>query len=295
MVHGAAVSFTLSPVAEPKKQFKIQSAFTAKQLGLAEHIHPVGTLLKKYRHLAGFPLQTLDRVHPVLLISSDCTHLIIPIEPVQSGPPGGPAAVRTLLGWTLQGPAQGIKHSLNAPQCLFTSTSSSIDLFSHVEKLWQMDMLPYHSEKLVMRSRQDQEAIHLLQEQTARVNVDGTECYATPLLRVKNMPQLHASPEAVLPQLRSIERRLLKAPKQAAAYQAEIHKLEEAGYTVRVEPDQVETTEEAWYIPHHIIQHNGKNRVVYNCSFQYQGHNLNELLLPGPPLGPSLLAVFLHF
>lgn len=244
MVHGAAVSFTLSPVAEPKKQFKIQSAFT------------------------GLPLQTLDRVHPVLLISSDCTHLITPIEPVQSGPPGGPAAVRTLLGWTLQGPAQDIKHSLNAPQCLFTSTSSSIDLFSHVEKLWQMDVFPYRSEKLVMRSRQDQEAIHLLQEQTVKVNVDGTECYATPLLRIKNMSQLHATPEAVLPQLRSIERRLLKAPKQAAAYQAEIHKLEEAGYTVRVEPDQVETTEEAWYIPHHIIQHNGKNRVVYNCSFQ---------------------------
>lgn len=51
----------------------------------------------------------------------------------------------------------------------------------------------------------------------------------------------------------------------------------------------------SWYIPHHIVHHNGKNRVVFNCSFSYQGQNLNELLLPGPVLGPSLLAVLLRF
>ncbi|KAE8276983.1 hypothetical protein D5F01_LYC25284 [Larimichthys crocea] len=295
VLHGETVSFTISPVDDPKKQFRIQDAFTAKQLGLAEHTHPTATLQKKYRHLAGLPLPTLNRVHPVLLIGSDCIHLITPIEPVRLGPPGGPAAVRTILGWTLQGPAPDMKLSLDASQCLLTSTLSSLDLISQVEKLWQMDVLPYRSEKLATRSRQDHEAIHLLQEQTIRVNVNSIKRYATPLLRVKNMPQLHAPPEAVLPQLRSIERRLLKDSEQATAYQAEINKLVDAGYVVKVEPDQVETTEESWYIPHHIVQHNGKNRVVYNCSFQYQGHNLNELLLPGPPLGPSLLAVLLRF
>ncbi|KAL1255560.1 hypothetical protein QQF64_013621 [Cirrhinus molitorella] len=37
-------------------------------------------------------------------------------------------------------------------------------------------------------------------------------------------------------------------------------------------------------------QHNNKN---YNCSFQFEGHSLNEFLLPGPTLDPSLLAVLL--
>ena len=58
-----------------------------------------------------------------------------------------------------------------------------------------MDVLPYRNEKLVVRSRQDQEAIHLLQEQPVRVKVDGIERYATPLLRVKHMLQLHAQPD----------------------------------------------------------------------------------------------------
>lgn len=293
-LHGATVSFTISPAANPDEVYSIQHAFTAEQLSLAEHSHPVASLQQKYKHLSGLPLPTLNRVRPMLLIGADYTHLITPIEPVRLGPPGGPAAVKTLLGWTLQGPTQAIKSGPNVSHCLFTSAPSSTELASCVEKLWQMDVLPYRSEKLAVRSRQDQEAVKLLQDHTVRVKVGGTERYATPLLRVKNMPLLKATPEAVLPFLRGTEKRLSKSPEQAAAYQREIEKLVEAGYVVKL-PEQAESGPEAWYIPHHMVQHNGKNRVVYNCSFQYQGHNLNQLLLPGPTLGPPLLAVLLRF
>lgn len=57
-----------------------------------------------------------------------------------------------------------------------------------------MDVLPYQSEKVITRSHQDKESIQLLQENTVRVNIDGVQRYATPLLRVKNMPNL-ATPE----------------------------------------------------------------------------------------------------
>lgn len=86
--------------------------------------------------------------------------------------------------------------------------------------------------------------------------------------------------EVVLSQLKSIERRLME---------------EEAGYVVKVEQDEVQRSDEERYIPHHIVQHIGKNQVVYNRFFQYKGHNRNVLLLPGPTLGPSLLAVLLRF
>lgn len=107
-VHGASVSFVVSPAAEPKRRFKIQDAFTAEQLGLAEHTQPVEKLQQRYRHLAGLPFSALNNIHPVLLIGSDFPHLITPIEPVRMGPPGGPAAVKTRLGWTLQGPSEYI-------------------------------------------------------------------------------------------------------------------------------------------------------------------------------------------
>ncbi len=295
ILHGAAVSFTVSPVSNPHKKFFIRGAFTAERLGLAEHTYPVTSLQKKYRHLAGLPLQQMDRVQPVLLIGSDCPHLITPIEPVLLGPPGGPAAVKTRLGWTLQGPTHEIKHGINAHQCLFTSVLPNSDLFAHVERLWQMDVVPYHSENVVTRSKRDQEAIQLLQEKTIRVEVDGIMRYATPLLRVKSMPHLTMPKEAVLPQLRGVERKLLKNSDQASVYQAEITKLKDAGYAVKLEPSEVENSKESWYIPHHMVQHNNKNRVVYNCSFGYEGNNLNQFLLPGPTLSPSLLAVLLRF
>ncbi|XP_037549512.1 nuclear migration protein nudC [Nematolebias whitei] len=65
----------------------------------------------------------------------------------------------------------------------------------------------------------------------------------------KNMPLLKATPEAVLPLLRGIEKRLTKSPEQAATYQREIDKLVESGYVVKPVEHQLETSGEAWYIP----------------------------------------------
>lgn len=85
-----------------------------------------------------------------------------------------------------------------------------------------MDFLPWRNEKTSTRSVQDQQSLKLLEQKTVRVEVDGIQQYATPLLRVQNMPHLCAPKAAVMPHLRSLERRLSKSPDQAAIYQAEI-------------------------------------------------------------------------
>lgn len=167
VIHGSAVSFTISPASKPHIRFKIKGAFTADELALAEHTRSVSTLQRKYRHLRGLPLHSLERVRPLLLIGSDYTELITPIEPVRLGPPGGPAAVNTKLGWTLQGPIKYVKGCRSLSQCLLTYTlSASEELSRHVERLWQLDTLPYCSEKLVTRSKRDKEAINLLEAKT---------------------------------------------------------------------------------------------------------------------------------
>lgn len=101
--------------------------------------------------------------------------------------------------------------------------------------------------------------------------------------------------EAALPSLRSTERRLARDPKRAKVYCQEIQKLEKMGYVAVVSSEAVTSTSESWFIPHHMVQHNNKDRIVFNCSFQYEGKSLNDLLLPGPTLGPSLLGVLLRF
>ncbi|KAK7915538.1 hypothetical protein WMY93_011299 [Mugilogobius chulae] len=271
VMHGASVSFSISPADQPQKTFTIKGAFTAEPLSLAEHSYSVETLQRKYRHLRGLPLPTMNRVRPLLLIGSDYPHLITPVAPVRLGRHGGPAAVRTTLGWTLQGPIKNVKQPPTTQQCFHISTMSpAVEILQNVEKLWQLDILPYRSEKLVVRSRQDQEAMQLLETKTTRVDIQGVQRYATPLLRVKNMPQLKAPKEAVLTNLRSTEKRLKRDPEKAAAYCNEIDKLESAGYVVKVTEEEL-------------------------ISAKSRGDNLNQLLLPGPTLTSSLLGVLLRF
>ncbi|KAJ8009554.1 hypothetical protein DPEC_G00090090 [Dallia pectoralis] len=109
------------------------------------------------------------------------------------------------------------------------------------------------------------------------------------------MPRFQAPREAVIPSLRSTERRLAKDPEKAAAYRIEMEKLAQAGSIKKLGPDTPTQESESWYIPHHMVSHNGKNRIVFNCSYQFNNQNLNDSLLPGPPLGASLLGVLLRF
>ncbi|KAL0992601.1 hypothetical protein UPYG_G00095580 [Umbra pygmaea] len=157
-------------------------------------------------HLKDLPLPSIKEAQPLLLIGSDYTQLITPVEPVHLGPPGGPAAVHTRLGWVLQGPSKFLHHRLTPQQCLFTACAHpEAELFSHVEKLWQLDTLPYRSERFITRSKQDTEAVRQLEEKTIRVEVNEVRRYATPLLWKENLPLLHAPKEAVLT-LRGTER-----------------------------------------------------------------------------------------
>ncbi|XP_035235202.1 uncharacterized protein LOC118206521 [Anguilla anguilla] len=293
---GSRVSFTITSVTQPRKRFRIQGAFTGDHLGLSQYTYPVSQLQKKYRHLTGLPIPPIDGAQPTLLIGSDQASLIVPIEPVHLGPPGGPAAVKTNLGWTLQGPAKYLQQQLPPAQCLFTAISSpSAELFRQVERLWQLDTLPFKSERLVTRSRQDKYAVDLLETDTTRVEVDGVHRYATPLLRVQTMPKLQVPKEVVMKNLRNTEKRLAQDSQRASTYQEEIKKLEVAGYATKIDNHEADTSEESWFLPHHIVRHNGKDRIVFNCSFQIGGQSLNNYLLPGPTLGPSLLGVLLRF
>ncbi|KAK0143235.1 hypothetical protein N1851_018638 [Merluccius polli] len=116
-----------------------------------------------------------------------------------------------------------------------------------------------------------------------------------PLLRRDSSTTLQAPMGAVLPSLRSTERRLAKDQQRVEVYCQEIQKLEKMGYVAEVPPEAVTLTSESWFIPHHMVRHNNKDRIVFNCSFQYGGKSLNDLLLPGPALGPSLLGVLIRF
>ncbi len=180
---GSSVSFEVSSVSKPLNKFAICNAFTDTGLCLVEHNYPMAALQKAYRHLRDLPLPPMDRVKPLLLIGSDMLHLLTPVQPICKGPVGGTIAVHTQLDWSLLGPMSPMQTSQGNHQCLHIMTvPPHDDMIHHVERLWQVDSLPYNN-KMVTRSKQDKEAYNLLQNATIRVTVDCVQPYATPLLR----------------------------------------------------------------------------------------------------------------
>lgn len=96
----------------------------------------------RYKHLQQIPIQSFEHVSPLLLIGADHPHLVTPIAPVNIGPPGGPAAMKTRLGYVLQGPTRVVEQLLAHQQCLFTSVDPlSAQLRQDVERLWQVDTM----------------------------------------------------------------------------------------------------------------------------------------------------------
>ncbi|KAI7805208.1 hypothetical protein IRJ41_001894 [Triplophysa rosa] len=279
-LEGSSISFEVSSVFKPRKRFAIHNAFTATGLCLAEHNYPVAALQKAYRHLKDLPLPPVDRVQPLLLIGSDMPHLLTPVQSICQGPIGGPIAIQTSLGWSLQGPMSPMQPSRGFQQYLHMTVPTNDDLIHHVERLWQVETLPYNT-KMVTRSIEDKEAYTLLQNATVRVTVDGVQRYAMPLLRRNPLSLLNAEKTAVLPSLRRTERRLARDPERTKVYCSEISKLELAGYVAKITAEEEDRSAESWFILHHIVHHNGQS--------------LNDQLLPGPNLGPPLLGVLLRF
>lgn len=76
----------------------------------------------------------------------------------------------------------------------------------------------------------------------------------------------------------------------ADIYTNEIKKLKHAGYVEENNVGPIAESQESWYIPHHLVEHNDKHCVVFNCSFTYQGQSLNDQLLPDP-ITPNLLLI----
>lgn len=109
-----------------------------------------------------------------------------------------------------------------------------------------------------------QYALSLLQRHTTRVEISGVMRYATPLLRQPSAELLKAPKEAVMANLRSTERRLAKDFRRAESYCSEMKKLQEAGYVAEISTQEAEQSPESWYIPHHMVTHNNKDRIVFN-------------------------------
>nr|XP_040038592.1 uncharacterized protein LOC120822745 [Gasterosteus aculeatus aculeatus] len=230
-----------------------------------------------------------------LLIGTNASKLLEPWEIVNSQGEC-PFAVKTLLGWVINGLGKDSKDNWNGigyPSVSVNRLSvESLQLL--LEKQYQSDFNEKIADDNEEMSRQEARFIKIM-DQSVKLK-DGHYSLKLPF----------KAQEVTLPNNRCIaqqrliglRRKMERNEKFHQEYTSFLENVISSDYAEMVPQDELRCGEDnLFYIPHHGVYHprKGKLRVVFDCGAKFKGTSLNEQLLQGPNLTSSLIGVFLRF
>ncbi|XP_064621732.1 uncharacterized protein LOC135484315 [Lineus longissimus] len=242
-------------------------------------------------HLQGLDILTVDTDKVDLLIGQDVPEALVPLE-VKShddDPRRVPYAVRTALGWTLNGPFGENGRTDERHSCHFINNDTSLQ--QQVERFWKLDNLGDGTGL----SMDDRKVVDLW-DRTA-VLQDGH--YTLPIPFKQRPPNLPDNYSMAKKRLESLGRRFQKDATLHERYNTEFKTLLEEGYAELVPDEEISRKDGmVWYLPHHPVlnpKKPEKTRIVFDCAAKHRGTSLNENVLQGPDLTNKLIGVLLRF
>ena len=249
--------------------------------------------LRRWPYLRKIKVPELE-VGVDLLIGTNASKLLEPWEIINSCN-DGPYAVRTLLGWVVNGPLKGSGSDTGKNGCP-TVTVNRIS----IDKVEQLLITQYNQDfnerscDDTLISREDMRFHHIM-EKTIRLE-NNHYCVDLPF----------KDDDVIMPNNRCIAEQRVMSLKRMFQRNKEYHQeyvhflndVIKSGYAEQVPQQQLNGTEgKIWYIPHHGVYHPKKKtlRVVFDCGASFKGTSLNSQLLQGPDLTNSLFGVLLRF
>eukprot|EP00057_Strongylocentrotus_purpuratus_P005270 XP_003730565.1 PREDICTED: uncharacterized protein LOC100888978 [Strongylocentrotus purpuratus] len=205
--------------------------------------------ISKYQHLCGIDLPVTGKNQVTILIGQDVPEALMPLE-IKAGKPGEVYAVKTILGWTLNGPL-GNGSSLQSFQASssFISDDGNMLLEEQVHKFWKLEGTEYLHDDEKSMSINDQKALKTWQEGVCR---DGDH-YQLPIPFRKRPEDLPNNIQVALTRLESLKRRLVKDDCLHAKYSEGMRSLLDEGYAEEVKDQDLGKDEGVWYLPHHPV------------------------------------------
>ena len=243
--------------------------------------------LDQWHHLSDIviPEVNADQVH--LLIGQDCSDLLVPLD-IRKGQLGEPFAIRTFLGWAVNGPVNPFEPAAKASHFVYKETSLQKDL----SKMWEIEGV--HSEDHGM-SPSDMKTLDIWEK--TRTIVDDHYIMSIPFK--EESPCLMNNLTMAEKRLKLLGKRLNKDENLKMKYTNEIQKLLKNGYAEEVpQEDLTRADGKVWYLPHHPVfnpRKPEKCRVVFDCAAKYGGLSLNDHIHQGPDLANKLVGVLLRF
>ena len=275
---------------EDGDQIKMSGVYVVDQIPVKSA--PIS--VSSYGHLKYLRFPPLEGTEVIdLLIGQDHSEALIPLE-IRRGNQGDPFAIRSMLGWCLNGPAHvprmngGIVSNFISAS---VSDSSCCGVQEDVDRLWRIEN---ESIDDVSLSRQDRMVKDLWDEKTTIVNGH----YEIPIPWVDSSENFPNNVNLALTRLKSLTTRLNRE-NLVNRYNEEISKLVDTDYAELVPVSEIDASPgRTWYLPHHHVvseKKPGKVRVVFDCASKYQGQSLNDRVLQGPDMVNKLINVLLRF
>ncbi|KAK7944331.1 hypothetical protein WMY93_000059 [Mugilogobius chulae] len=254
---------------------ELPKAYT--QVSMPVYIENIPTKgdIKKWPHLKHVHLPQIEG-EIELLIGTNVPKALEPLEVVCSVN-GGPFAIRTKLGWTVNGPL-GEECGEGGQPTITVNRVSVVTL----DELWQQQFKNDFPETILDEqlalSREDHQFLESVTKTTKQVN--GHYQISLPLKQSKiDMPNNRKLVEQRLNQLKG---RMQKDQAFYTEYVAFMSELLQKGYAEKVPEEEIVGEKgRVWYIPHHGVFHPTKKkiRVVFECGASFQGASLNAQLL----------------
>ncbi|MCP4798391.1 MAG: hypothetical protein GY893_00405, partial [bacterium] len=260
---------------------KIENVFSVKCLNVSKEAIARQEDVDNWSHLQNIQLpKAIANGQVNLLIGVDVPKALQPCE-IRRCEDGGPFAVRTVFGWTLNGPLG--RSGVNGESC-FSSDSKSIDdeLQKQLIKYFNQEFNePLNAEHKSM-SVNDKKAMKIMEDSLTFVN--GHYQMAIPWKdETPSLPNNRSMAES---RLAHLKRKLSRDSTMRIKYTGFIDDLLIKGYARKIpeKPDK-EVGSISWYLPHHNVvnpKKPDKVRVVFDCAAKFNGESLNSNVLQGP-------------
>ena len=248
-------------------------------------------------HLAGLDLadpefHTPGRID--ILLGADIYHKLIGHQPTLTGESTDPAAVETIFGWAITGPVRSRNSYFHAAPSLTAPVQPTDEhLNDQMAKFWEVEGPDYAPEQL--SSTEEQVQAHY----SATTTYYPTACrYTVTLPKKADLPALGDSRSQALSRYvineKSILRREIWRP-----FQDVVQGYLDLGHAELIPSSEPQPTS-SYYLPMHSVMKQSsistKLRVVFDGSAATtSGVSLNQSLMIGPTLHPTLGAILIKF
>ncbi|XP_014665117.1 PREDICTED: uncharacterized protein LOC106807320 [Priapulus caudatus] len=232
--------------------------------------------LRKWSHLREVPIDTIDS-DVGLLIGVNVPKAMEPWDVIPSFE-NGPFAVKTLLGWVINGPLDNVP--VTGVSSRFVSVNriaavSSPSLEEQVRNQFDHDFSERTIDDVIEPSREDKQ---FLEAVTNSIQFkDGHYVIGLPFKAdCASVPNNRKQAEQ---RMISINRRFAKDEAFCNEYKGFMEKVIDKGYARKVPADQLQRDDgRVWYLPHHGVYHPRKKklRVVMPASYDFSGGDISK-------------------